>query len=252
MSTLTRLHTLSLKFAGPDLSALASLTSLRRLALLHCAWWPSCIGELPLEALALEDGNDFLHDEHAAAAAVAAALRSAPLAHLVLSEVPLGAGPPPELAATRGLRTFGWISAARDSEALVLGPWARSLERLAVRAEAAAGFVGALPSEAPRLAVLGLHCAGDVDSASQVLSRLPGLSPALPALRRVVLAGSAPLMGDLAPALLAAQRAAPHVCIDCIAVPINTPNATWDTLLAAVCGGPGYEPCSAEALLAAA
>ncbi|KAL4440533.1 hypothetical protein ABPG75_003534 [Micractinium tetrahymenae] len=75
LSTLTRLHTLSLEFAFSDqgLSALASLkTNLRRLALLHCAEWPACLSELTLlNSLILEDGNFFLRDPQASAAAAA-------------------------------------------------------------------------------------------------------------------------------------------------------------------------------------
>ncbi len=248
MTALTRLHTLSLKYAGADLSALAGLTSLRRLALIHCDAWPPCLSQLNLEALALEDIGLVDDTEAAAAAAIAALQTATNLTHLVLTGAVFQSDPPAQLAALRGLRTFAWAHAYQP---LALGPWAGGVERLVASASAAAGFLGALPAMAPRLAALGLYC--NPYEPFQPLSTLPGLAQGLPALRHLVLAlGSSP-SGRLVQALLAAQRAAPNVCIDCIEVAGDLPTtAGWDALLAAVCGGPGHEAPCADAFVAEA
>lgn len=101
---------------------------------------------------------------------------------------------------------------------------------------------------APRLEALGLHCRAEEDA--QLLPRLPGLALGLPGLRHLVLAAVAPVMGSLTSALLAVQRAAPHVRIDCIVAADDYSSAKWDALLTAVCGGPGHEPHTAEAFFA--
>ncbi len=186
-----------------------------------------------------------MEDEQAANDAALAALQRGALTHLVLSEVEFSADQAAHLAALRRLRTFAW---AHVDQPLALGPWAGSLERLMTSANVAAGFLGVLPAMAPRLEALGLHCGAG--AAPDLVPRLPGLALGFPGLRHLVLAAVAPVMGSLTSALLAVQRAAPRLRIDCIVAADGYSNAKWDALLTAVCGGPGHEPNTAEAFFA--
>ncbi|KAL4419457.1 hypothetical protein ABPG77_003570 [Micractinium sp. CCAP 211/92] len=114
----------------------------------------------------------------------------------------------------------------------------------------AAGFLGVLPTVAPRLAVLGVS--GGADDSSELPSTLPSLTLGLPALRHLVLAPRQTPSRLLVQSLLAAQRVAPNVRIDCIGTAGSSPIAEWDALLDAVCGGPGHEATCACAFLAEA
>ncbi|KAL4440520.1 hypothetical protein ABPG75_003521 [Micractinium tetrahymenae] len=216
LTALTRLHTLSLVWADPQGDALASLPSLRSLALLQCFTWPDCISQLTgLEALTLNDARSILdamvEDPGASTAAVAAALPQLQrLTHLALVW-PVGyPAPLAELAAMSSLRSLFWPAAGWE---LPAGAYLSSLTRLVTRAEALPALAPAEAAEAaPSLRFLGLWCEEQDEAALH--GTLRWLSQ-LPPLRRALLAASEARFGRCVQAVVGAQRAAPHLAIDC-------------------------------------
>ncbi|KAL4440532.1 hypothetical protein ABPG75_003533 [Micractinium tetrahymenae] len=242
LTTLKHLHTLSLEYGNVGLDFVARLPSLRRLSLLKSFSWPACTAELTgLEALVLDNSQVTVRDGASATAAVAAALpRLQRLTHLVLGWPERGGfSCPAELAAVSSLRSFAWLHPRGE---LPLGPWAARLQRLVTRADQLAGVAAALPAAAPRPQLLGVWC--DECEPQQVESVLR-CRTRLPAMQRVVLAGSEALFMRCLPALLAAQREAPHACIETLA------GLEWQAFWCACGCESGCAPLSHEAFLAA-